>query len=194
MTALQSSTMKRRLRWSFDVAAAISLLLFVAVCVAWVWSFQTYVNVGLTPSHNTGWGLQSCRGGVCLLHVRLTPVNGPTVDPSEKVPHWSVTTAPWYTKQTWPQRKGTFGQRWFETNVKNYHVWRGVGGEAYLHHRDVIIPYWCIAAGLALLPAFAIRRRLRQRKRRIANRCANCGYDLRASPARCPECGSVPAL
>jgi len=42
-----------------------------------------------------------------------------------------------------------------------------------------------------VLPAWRAIAYVRKRRSSRAGRCAVCGYDLRATPERCPECGSV---
>jgi uncharacterized OB-fold protein len=42
---------------------------------------------------------------------------------------------------------------------------------------------------VALIVAIALPRALRDEKRLFTNRCLHCGYDLRESAERCPECG-----
>lgn len=53
------------------------------------------------------------------------------------------------------------------------------------------LPLWFCAMIFAILPAIHIARYVRDRRRSITGRCAQCGYDLRATPERCPECGAV---
>jgi hypothetical protein len=60
---------------------------------------------------------------------------------------------------------------------------------------DVRIPTWFAIVLAAVLPVGWV---LTERRRRLAARrvraglCRSCGYDLRATPERCPECGVVP--
>ena len=57
----------------------------------------------------------------------------------------------------------------------------------------VHVPYWLLLLLSMPLPARWLWVRARDRRRRSGNACVNCGYDLRGTPDRCPECGVAAA-
>jgi hypothetical protein len=62
-----------------------------------------------------------------------------------------------------------------------------------LTDRAVLVPWWCVfvvSLAATLRWTFFRERRLFWRK---VGCCAACGYDLRESRDRCPECGATPA-
>jgi hypothetical protein len=57
--------------------------------------------------------------------------------------------------------------------------------------REVFFPYWFLVGLTAAGPAAWYARRRRRLRTRSLGLCPVCGYDLRATPDRCPECGAV---
>lgn len=69
--------------------------------------------------------------------------------------------------------------------------WRTTSGHSSSSAFRFMVPYWALAL---LCAGLARRAWVRARRAQAALRdglCASCGYDLRASDTRCPECGNA---
>ncbi len=72
---------------------------------------------------------------------------------------------------------------WRRTTISRRAVWlpQSAGG--------IIVPLWIPTALFTLILWFSSLPLHRRRKRKKLGLCQKCGYDLRASKDRCPECG-----
>jgi hypothetical protein len=183
--------MRRVARHLFTLLSALSLLLCVATCVRWV---RSYAARDMFPEELTkpGFSVQSTAGRVFVGHVSAirawpAPLNISMEVAGHEFPIWQPPPdrLAYGTRYVSPPARlgNAFGFGTYEDRI--------VGGRGGWAINVVAVPYWAISflfAALALPLAFA---RLRARARRRQGLCPNCGYDLRASPERCPECGTV---
>jgi hypothetical protein len=169
----EGSSMRRKL---LGFVAALSLPLFVAVCVLWVRSYRTpakprfpAVDLNFGTPGRTVWIVRASRGSMTLGRVRWD-------DPAlgGRPSSWSHGRWRFYAnRHYWVDPVGKYGSLTFLTS-----------------------PCWAVTLVLSLLPSgrsYCVVREWR-RTRLLGNtgRCPTCGYDLRATPDQCPECGAVP--
>jgi hypothetical protein len=186
----QHNGMKRRL---LNLLTALSLLLCVAVALLWVrghWVADCVRYTRLTaPAPAVGgrldeWNVLSGKGVVALVRESR---------------RWSP--RPPTAKQIKPPEAGltrfTISPAAFD--VARDGVWQRIGFNYYDSSspsrtvRGVRVPHWLLAALTAAAPAlWAVRRRRRREGPARSGVCPRCGYDLRATPGRCPECGTMP--
>jgi hypothetical protein len=94
---------------------------------------------------------------------------------------------------SWPPMAftGNFGPSGPMSNAARIYV-RQLNGT-----RSLIVSWWVLLLASSVLPALWVRGYWvlsRKERRNRLGLCPNCGYDLRATPDRCPECGTpVPA-
>jgi hypothetical protein len=108
----------------------------------------------------------------------------------------------WWYVPYWEMGEGppeVFANGWPITgtlNVKGVELYYVSVSDGRQTWWNLWIDGWAPAVVTALLPAAWVWRAIRRRRRRrtvAAGCCANCGYDLRATPDRCPECGAIPS-
>jgi hypothetical protein len=177
--------MRRLLRWTFNTLAAVSLLLCVATAGLWVRSYWVYERVSASRLEASD---RHRFHYACFISSERGRLGGsfwwserPEAEP---IPRWQFR----HYRRDNPFRLAAglefsadrFLQEGFAFNTRDWHL-----------------PDWSLVSAFALLPAIVTFRQVRavRRRRRRARLglCPACGYDLRASPGRCPECGAVPA-
>jgi hypothetical protein len=175
--------MKRRL---LNLLTVLSLVLCFGAVALWVRSFWMYDHV-VWPVVNDASTLTVAQGtsAAGAIQIGTTSLTFPGGMPG--------TAAEW--------GGDLFGTTW-ETYppedvlvrlLPRYDAQRGtVGGHGAIPvtTRFVVLPYWLPVFVALLLPAWNAARTVRSCRRQRQNRCVKCGYDLRATPGRCPECGT----
>ena len=67
-------------------------------------------------------------------------------------------------------------------------------GQADVSWRAWRVPCWFLLLAFAVAPARQTARAVSEARLRRRGLCPACAYDLRATPGRCPECGSTTSI
>ena len=173
--------MKRRL---LDLLTALSLLLCVAVCVLWVRSYQRRDIFGwVWAGGGPGAAEPFLRGGrtVFVAQAVMLQSSSGVLRGNYYNPARATTLGPFQAGDRPILLEAISGRRMFSAG---FYASRGT------EVHEILIPHWCGALVSAALPAVWLAWRWREYRRRPAGLCSSCGYDLRATPGRCPECGT----
>jgi hypothetical protein len=154
--------MRRLSRILLDGATVLSLVLLVATIIAWARSYGRRYG--------------------CELFFRKDVVNA------------LVYQGDLWIERYFPDSAISLPERDWGWNVPYVASYRHFEGK-WQRSTDLLVSSWVLVAVFAPLPLIRslklYRRWTRRSRRRMHGLCASCGYDLRASPERCPECGVV---
>ena len=156
---------RRRL---FSFCSALSLLLCVAVCTLWV------------RSHLRGDDLQHSLNGETDLRFWTRP--GSVFVTIGSIRDEFVPEDGWKHRSSPPDREGSRAFAFERTRVST--------GYASAEYLTVGVRLWLPASFFSILPAGVVYRQMQFRRNQRYGKCPVCGYDLRATPDRCPECGA----
>ena len=170
---------------------SLSLLACVAVLTLWVRSHWYEDVIGRTWHHGSA-HVNSYRGRLTL-RVSNLPDRGATfrhvdrLDGTDEIP-------PRFLRTRWNRMGFVFQE---DRHPRAQPAWDKIlaarGRRSFLlRTRHAGVPHWLLAALLAVAPVARVPGVVVRRRGRRLGLCAACGYDLRTTRRRCPECGDMP--
>jgi hypothetical protein len=185
--------MKRFGRWVFNTCTALSLLLCVVTAGLWMLSY--WRSLELQWTRRTTWSIvdvYAVNGGLVILIKRVPPARQPYFSNYSRGPGITYETQAPFDPYSEPL---PLRRPYTDSRLAGVRYFRGEDGEG-IYYRGVVLPFSGLTAIIGGMAALALvrGRHIWMRQYRRTNRlCSVCGYDLRATPDRCPECGAVPA-
>ena len=182
------------LRRLHSIAALLSLIIGVLFILPWVRSYSTWQCFFVAD--NRQWFVVANDGEVGYggyFRVRPPVFNSQVGPPPGPIAWIEYTQRTRWTFETRPVVRFSGGHTILNGFVEEKGRFDEVPPDFVEGVVIRIIPAWWVTASLMMVPVLwfltTLIRRTRRRRAIRASLCPDCGYDLRASDDRCPECG-----
>ena len=156
-------------RWLFTIFSAFSLLLCLILLYGWIRSYM--------PRH---WSLECGAGRLLIMFWdgNLPDGGWQAYNPGNKEAFAGFTPL-------WQAMRRSSDAKWLGFQYTTGTI------AGFVNIRIIAIPLWFLVPLCATLPAFWFLSFRRLRRRVKSGQCLSCGYDLRESKDKCPECGTT---
>jgi hypothetical protein len=201
--------MMRAIRASLlPLLAAASVIAGIAIVFSLMrspWGYDPgpgFIDQRTPTAQNTSWFFASADGSLRILRQRVTttPGGSPRLSADgarlgfltirsdgniiSRLRHGEMQPTKWRLGLGWEKHR--FGK------VVNFYSPGPIGASFNLDYTTVAIPYWLLLLPTLVAPWMIVRQRWTRLRREELGLCLQCGYDLRETPERCPECGAIP--
>lgn len=166
-----------------SLSVLLSLAMLIATTVLWIRSYHV-AELVTYGGFRDGYAAYAERGEIGLRWMKGTGGGRPRWGLHSSEARRGSYFVPPDSRERWPG--GFWWNRGDHKVVEPGKIWL-----RHIPYAVIIVPFWAVAGVWLVLTLLCARKWMRAGQRAGAGHCVSCGYDLRGTPERCPECGRV---